>query len=123
MEKLIAIAALGQKAYGKWLFLRLLSGIIIVIGLTIVISIMVSAVLVGSLAAAYFALLDYGASPHMAMIGVGVSAVLTIAMLVLLALTCLHHLRRMPTALLKQSPIASQAMDTLDAFTEGLMVD
>ena len=97
MEKLLAIAALGQKAYGRWLFQRLLSGIIIVAGLTIVISIMVSALLVGSLVVAYFALLHYGAAPHMAMIGVGISAMLTIAMLILLALTCLHHLRRMPT--------------------------
>jgi len=123
MEKLLAIAGLTQRAYGRWLFQRLLSGIIVVAGLTIVTSIMVSAMLVGGFYAAYFALLHYGMQPQVAMIVIGTSAGLTIVILVILTLACLLHLRRMPRALLKRLPLTSHVMDTLNAFSDGLMAD
>jgi len=123
MEKLLAIASLGQRAYGRWLFQRLLSGIIVVAGLTIVVAVMVSAMLVGGFYAAYFALLHYGTAPQVAMVIIGISAILTTVTLVILTLMCLHHLRRMPRTLLKQSPLTSRAMDTLNAFTDGLMAE
>src|SRR5271170_8087971 len=102
MEKLLAIANLGQRAYGRWLFQRLLSGIIVVAGLTIVISIMLGAMLVGSLWAAYFALLYYGIGQLMAMMLTGALAMMIMASLVFLTLSCLHRLRQMPRTLLKQ---------------------
>ncbi len=123
MDKLIAIASLGQKAYSRWLFRRLLSGIIVVAGLTIVTSIMVSAMLIGGLYALYFLLSGYGAEPQAAMIITGIMAGLSIGMLAILTLVGLQHLRQMPRALLKRSPFTSGAMDTLDAFTDGLMAD
>jgi len=121
MEKLLAIASLGQRAYGRWLFQRLLSGIIVVAGLTIVTSVMLSAILVGGLWATYFSLLYYGIGQLMAMVITGALALMAMAALVFLTLSGLHHLRRMPRTLLKQLPLTSRAMDALDAFTNGLM--
>jgi len=123
MEKLLAIASLGQRAYGRWLFQRLMSGIIVVTGLTIIISIMIGTMLVGGLYAGYSALLHYGIQPQVAMIIIGVSAILITITLVILTLSCLSRLRQMPRTLLKQSPLTSCAMDALDAFSNGLMAD
>jgi len=123
MEKLLAIASLGQRVYGRWLFQRLLSGIIVAAGLTIVTSVIISAFLVGGLWAAYFVLLHYGIGQLMAMMITGAIALMVIASLFFLTLSCLHHLRRMPRMLLKQSPLTSRAMDALDAFSDGLMTD
>lgn len=123
MEKLLAIAALGQRAYGRWLFKRLLSSIIMVTGLTIVTSIMGSAMLIGGLYAAYFTLLYYGIGQLMVMVIISILAILIIAILAFFTLACLRDLRRMPQTLFKRSPFTSRAMDTLDAFTDGLMAD
>jgi Na+/H+-translocating membrane pyrophosphatase len=123
MEKLLVIISLTQRIYGKWLFQKLLSGIMVAAGLTIVISIMVSAMLVGGLYTVYFALLYYGIEQLMAMLVIGILAIMITVMLVIVTFSCLHRLRRMPRTLLEQSPFTSRAMDTLDAFTNGLMAE
>lgn len=123
METLLAIANLGQRAYGRWLFQRLISGIIMVVGLTFVIAIMVSAILIASLVATYFVLIHYGLAFGAAIIIIVLLAIALIVLLILLTLSCLHHLRKMPRTLFRQSPLTSRAMDTLDAFTAGLMAE
>ena len=88
MEKLLAIASLGQKAYGRWLFRRLLSGVMMVVMLVIIVSIMTSALLVGCLYAAYLAFLYYGLAPAMALLFTGILAVLVVvALAVIIAVT------------------------------------
>ncbi len=123
MEKLLALALLVQRTYGRWLFQRLLSGIVVVAGLTIITSIMVSAILISSLVAAYFALLHYGIEQQAALLIISITVILTIVALIILTLACLHHLRQMPRTLLKRSPLTARAMDTLDAFSDGLTAD
>ncbi|MDE3016496.1 MAG: hypothetical protein KGI29_06205 [Pseudomonadota bacterium] len=123
MEKLLAIIGLAQRIYGKWLFHKLLSGIMVAAGLTIVVSIMVSTMLVGGLYAVYFTLLYYGIGQLMAMLVIGILAIMITVMLAIVTLSCLHRLCRMPRMMLKQSLSISRAMDTLDAFTNGLMAD
>ncbi len=125
MQKLIAIATLGQAAYGSWAYQQALSRMIVgaglAIGLAIVISIMVSAMLVGCLYGVYFALIQVGTEQHWAMLITGISALVVIGVLVLLLLVCLRRIRRMPRTLLNQSPITARAMDTVGAFMDGLM--
>ena len=123
MEKLLAIASLGQRAYGRWLFQRMVLGIIAVAGLTIVVSILVSAMLIAGLYAGYFALLHFGAEPQGAMLIITILAVLITLTSVILVLTGLDHLRRMPETLLRRSPLTSGAIDALDAFINGLTAD
>lgn len=123
MDTLLSIANLGQRAYGRWLFQRLISGIMMVAGLTFVIAIMVSALLIGGLVAAYYTLLYYGIGQLMAVSIIAVLATSAIAALVILTLSCLHQLRQIPRKLFRQSPLTSRAMDTLDAFTDGLMAE
>ena len=120
METLLAIATLGQRTYGRWLFSRLLSGMIAIAGLVIVIAIMISAALTAALAALYYTLLSYQIGQLVAGLVTGISAIAIIMMLIILTLVCLHHLRQAPKTLLKKSPFSSSIMDTLDAFTDGL---
>ncbi len=118
MEKLLVMVSLGQRAYGRRLFQRLLSHIIVVIGLIFIISMMVSALLIGSLFAANAALQQVGIAPDTALAVTAGSAVLIIILLVLLAL---KHLRQVPRLLSKQSPLTSSIADTFDAFLDGFM--
>lgn len=123
MEKLLATLFFIQRARGRRLFQRLLPNIIMVIGLMIIISIIVSALLIGGLVAGYFTLIHYGMEPQAAMITIAISTLLTIVMLVLLTLSCLQRLRQIPQTLLEESPLISRAMETLNAFTDGLMAE
>lgn len=124
MQKLLAIASLGQAAYGNWVSQQMLSRIVgiagLVAGLAIVISIMLSAMLLGSLYAACFAMIQTGMEPLWAMLITGVSGLVVIAALVLLLLMYLRRLRQMPGMLLNQSPITARAMDMAGAFMDGL---
>ena len=123
MGKLLAIADLGQRAYGRWLFQRLLPGALMVVGFTIMLAIMGSVLLLTILVAAYYSLLYYGIGQLMAvMITVGL-AVLIMALLVIFILAYLYRLRQTPKTLIKQSPLASHIVDTLDAFYDGLMAE
>ncbi len=125
LPKLLAIASLGHAAYGNWVSQQLLVRIIglagLAAGLAIVLSIMVSAMLVGCLYGVYFALIQVGTEQHWAMLITGISTLVVIVALVLLLLVCLRRLRRMPGTLLNQPPITARAMDTVDAFMNGLM--
>lgn len=121
MEKLLAIVSLGQRAYGRWLFQRLLSSLILIAGLAFIIAIMICAVLIGGLMAAYVTLLQNGMEPQVAMLIVGGGAVFIIALLVVLTLAYLRHLRRIPRTMLEQAPITALATDTLNAFVDGFM--
>lgn len=123
MKTLISVFALMQKASGKRSFQRLLPTIIMVVALIIIIAIMISTLLIGCLVAACFMLLQAGMAAQTAIIIIAISTLLTIMILVFLMLSGLKRLRRMPQTLLEQSPLASRAMDTLDAFTAGLMAD
>ena len=123
MEKLLAIASLTQRAYGRWLFRRLFLSMIAIAGITIVIGIMVSALLIGGLVAAYFVLLSHGIEQLMAVIIVAILAILIVAMLSIMILGYLKYLRQMPQKFIKQSPLASHVIETLSAFSDGLMAD
>jgi hypothetical protein len=123
MEKILIITGLVQRIYSKWLFQHLLFGVIIISGLIVVIAIMVSALLIGSLMAVYFILLSYGIGQTVAIIVTAVSALLVIMLLIIITLLYLQHLRKTPKNLLKKSPLASSAKDTLDSFIAGLMAD
>lgn len=121
MEKLLAIASLGQRAYGRRLSQKLVSGMILIAGLVIVIALLVSAMLIGGLTLTYFTLLQYGIAPVTAIIIIAILTLLTIMVLILLTLSCLHRLRQMPRSLFRHSPFLSRVTDVVEAFTAGLM--
>lgn len=124
-QKLLAVTALGQAAYGSWASQQLLGRMIgiagLAAGLAMVIAITVSAILVTSLYAAYFAMIQLGAEQHWAILITAMSALAVIGALVLMLMICLRRLRRIPKTLLNQSPIIAQAMDTVGAFMNGFM--
>ena len=122
MEKLLALATLGQKVYARWLFLRLLSGIVVVAGLTIVASILMGALLVGGFFAAYQALLHFGFEPLGAAGIVGGCILFVLIIFVFLAVRSVRQLQELPQRLLKKkSPLVARTDDIVDAFFEGLL--
>ncbi len=118
MEKLLVIATLGRKAYGTWLFQRMLTRAIAVVGIVFIIAILLSALLIGLLCAAHTALLYGGVTPLVAMLMIGMVTLLIIGMLVLLAQ---HYIRQLPRMIAPQSPITARITDTINAFMDGFM--
>ena len=121
MKKLLAVISIGQRAYGRWLFQRLLPSIILMLGLTIIIAIMISAILVGGLYTAYGILLHYGVEPNMAMLTIALSSIITIIILVVIVFLGLRYMRQTPKIMPSQTPIASCAIIALNSFIDGLM--
>jgi len=121
MENILLLISLAQRAYSKWLLHRLLLRIIIIVSLLIVVSIMTSAAFIGGLYIIYSSLLSAGIAQMVAILLTAISAIALIIILIITLLICLHKLRTMPQTILKQSPISSLAMDTLNSFTAGLM--
>ncbi len=123
MEKLLAIASLGQRAYGRWLFQHLLSGIIVIVGLTIVIAMIISTLLVGGLYVSYITLLHYGVGSHVAMMIIAAAVVLVLALLAFFMFLSFRRLNHMPRTLLKQAFLPSHTAGVLGAFFDGLTTD
>lgn len=125
VQKLLAMATLGQAAYGSWASQQYMSRMIgiagLAAGLAMVIAILISAILVAGLYAGYFAMLQAGAEQRWAILITGMSTLGVIAALVLMLMACLRRLRQTPKTLLDQSPITARAMDTVGAFVDGLM--
>lgn len=115
METLLAIITILQRAGGKRLLLRLFSRLFVLLGLVITTSIMVAATLIGGLINAHIALLGSGMSSPLALLIIGMAALFIIITLIAVIVWQLKGLHRLP----KKSPL----MDTLDAFTDGLMAD
>ena len=118
MEKLLVFATLGRKAYSKWLFQRMLSRAIAVIGLIFIIAILISALLIGLLFTTHTALLHGGVTPQMAMLIISIITLFIIGMLGMLAQ---HFARQLPRMLAPQSPITARITDTFNAFMDGFM--
>ena len=118
MEKLLVIATLGRKAYSKWLFQRMMTRIIAVVGIVLIIAILLSALVIGLLFTAHTALLHGGFTPSMAMLMISMITIFIIGMLVLLAQ---HFARQLPRMLAPQSSITSRIGDIFNAFMDGFM--
>ena len=123
MENILLLISIAQRAYSKWLLHRLLFRIVIIVSLVIVISIMVSAAFIGGLYIIYSSLLYSQMGQMMAMLITLFSAIVLIIILIITLMICLRKLRITPQEIFQQSPISSLAMDTLNAFTAGLMAE
>jgi uncharacterized membrane protein len=123
MEQLLALITLVQRTYGRWLFRRLLSGMIVVAGLVLTTAIMVSTALIVGLYAAYISLINAGFEQQMAVLMVCGITVVAAGLLVIATLGYLRHLRQMPQNIIKKSPITSLPSDALDAFISGLLTE
>lgn len=115
METLLAIITILQRAGGKRLLLRIFSRLIVLLGLLITAAIMISATLIGGLIHAHIAMLNSGMTSPLALLIIGMSALFIITVLIAVIVWQLKGLPRLP----KKSPM----MDTLDAFTDGLMAE
>jgi hypothetical protein len=123
MEKLLTIISLGQRAYGRWVFRRILSGAFMVAILSLVMAAMISALLVACLYALYAVLLSYGFSIVAAALLTAGAAMAVIAGLAWGMYALLRSLRHMHRTLFSRSQMSGQVMDVVDAFMGGLMDD
>lgn len=123
MEKLLVISYIMQRAYGRWLFQRLLPSIFFITGLVIVSSILISVLCVSAAYIAYLSLLDNGLTHQAAALFITTSALLTLGVLAFSAQAYLRHIRQLPKALIQQAPITSSATALLHAFINGLLAE
>ncbi len=123
MKNLLAIISALQRIGAKALLIRLIANMVIIMGLVMIAAIMISATLIGGLINAHIALLSHEVPPLLALIYIGAAALLIIAGLFAVIVWRLRCLRKIPHSLFGQSPVTSRIMDTLDAFTDGLMAD
>ena len=116
MEKLFAVASLADKMYGRWLFQRLLSRIIALLGLVIVTAILISGLLFYIVYIAHYTLVSYGVG----MLGsLGIPLILTVCIIVLavfLTLRYLGALNRLPNDFVKQT---ANIVEAFPAFWQG----
>lgn len=103
--------------------MRLISGLIVVMGCVMVIAILISAILIATLIGVYISLIHHGVEPYMAALIVAFLSVLIVIFICVATVLYVYHLRQIPKRFLKRSPLASRAMSTLDAFTDGLMAE
>ncbi len=121
MEQLFTIISLVQRIAGRNLIIRLLSHMVIIIGLLMVTALMISATLVGGLISAHVALLNNEVPPLLALIYIASAALFIIAALFAVIAWRLRCLKKIPHSIFGNSPFSSSAIATLDAFTDGLM--
>lgn len=121
MEKLLVIVNLGQKIYGRQLICQSLAGGLAVLGMTVIVAIIISALLLAGLYAAYIALLHAGSSLYLAAFIICLAALFMIAALLSLISDFLRNMREVPRALLNQSPLSSIATDAFGAFIKGFL--
>ncbi len=96
---------------------RLLSGVAIILGLTIIIAILISAVLIAALFVFYHSALVYGLDPQASIILTFLLALIFILSLIICINMCLKKFRRFSKSTGKSSPIASM----FDSFIAGFM--
>lgn len=122
MEKLLAIAGIGQRVYGRWLFQRLLMGLIVIVGLTVVVAIVMSALLLGGLYGAYAGLLHIGVAMPNAMLMTAFLALLVVAGMVLVMQNVIKRLRQtQPTLQGRFAKVVAHPAEIVDAFIDGLL--
>jgi uncharacterized BrkB/YihY/UPF0761 family membrane protein len=123
MEKLLVLFGLVQKARSRRLFQRALFSMLLMAVLVFVMAILLSAAIIGGLIAGAFALMQSGIGTPAVVIIVALSGMAIIGVVFLLMMAVLNHLRAIPQKMLMQSPLTSRAIDTLEAFTDGLMAE
>ncbi len=122
MDKLISLVAIAQNIYSRWIFRRLLYGMIAVATLAIITAMMVSAILIGILYAFYQVLLNLGVAPLPATLCVTGLVTVMVLLFIYTTTLLLHRLREMPRQLLqKKMPDISEAGDVIDAFFSGFL--
>ena len=121
MEKLLAITNIAERAFGIWLFQRLLPNVLIIVGLTMITSIMIAAIIITSMFCAYQLLLNNGFEIHSAIMLIGSLALLITIIFAICIIAHLQQLRRMPQKLLQEKLASAPKIGTLVSFIKGFM--
>ena len=122
MDKLASLIDIAQNIYSRWIFHRLLYGMVAIATLTIITAIMISAMLICSFYATYQVLLNSGFIPHnAAFILTGIIAIVALLFL-LITFAFLRRLRDMPRILLQEkAPNVSYMGSIIESFLNGLL--
>lgn len=118
---MLFITGLLRGLYGEWRFRRVMSGVVIMVSLTLVISGMVCTLLIGGTYAGYLALQQHGWEPLSALLCVGGVFATATALLIALAMTLVHRVSTIPHDIFKRSPALARTGETVEAFLDGLL--
>lgn len=119
MQKIFTALNMAQVAYGGLFLQRLLKNIVLIAGLTIIVSIMVSILLACALVASYFQLLHYGIEPPMALLMIALSTMAILGGLAAIMVLYMRRLRKQHHMVSRKSIVVHEAMDVLHAFVKG----
>ncbi|MDE3059561.1 MAG: hypothetical protein KGJ06_00950 [Pseudomonadota bacterium] len=119
-EKLLTVAHLVRVVYGRWLYQRLLPGIMAAVGLAVAAGLLAAIVLIGIFTIGYMALVQHGFEPIPAMLIVSAAAAVVALICALLLMRRLRLLRDIPLRSFRRSPVGVMG-GTIDAFFEGIL--
>lgn len=120
--RLIGLLALGRDAAERLLFRRVLSGIAIVVTLTIMAGMLAGALLLGALYGLYVVLVHYGLDATGAAFTVAGIAILCIALLASMTLSYARYALDIPRRFREvENDVFSRFSTAVDAFVDGLL--
>lgn len=111
MGKMMLVAGLGRRLYGKWRFQRLLHVLVSVFILSVAAAVIMTAIVIGGFYAVYHLLLSQG-------IGAGASFLILMLLALLLAAALLDAIRRRMLEI--RASFDSRSGSAVDAFFDGL---
>ncbi len=122
MNKLYTLLSIGQSLHGKWVLGRLISHILMIIGLALVSAIMCGGLALGCFYAFDLTLQHYGVEPYAALLIVLGTVFLFTLALILFTMLYVKRLRETPHRLMeKKSPLIAHAGEVVDAFIDGFL--
>lgn len=124
MGKLLVIAGFVRSIYSKWLFQRLLSGILVIAALSLVMTILAGAAVAVGFYALYVTMLHHGIEQEVALALMSLLMFAICAVLLKIILRSVGKLRSIPRGVMKTKlPVAGKAGDVINSFIEGLLAD
>ena len=118
---ILGIISIGKAFTGTPVYKRLLSGVAVVICMTIVTGMLAGALLLTIFYGVYQAFLTYGLESTPAMVATAALALMTLVVLAISTINYLRDLMNVPHIVSEfQSPLLSKATGIAQAFMEGL---
>ena len=119
LKKLLAIVSIGQISYGRWLLPHLLPCMFLIAGLTIITSMLISAVIISMVYILYMTLLQSGYETKTVVLITAILGVVIITIFTTLLCVTVRYLQRMLRSPLKQASLPTSVKHIVSSFLNG----
>ncbi len=122
IEKIMSVVSIGGTVANVALLQRFLSGVTVVVALTVISAFMIGLMLTGLFGALYFCLVHYGLLPEIAALMVALFALLMTITLAVIVILRVKHLRGLPSQMLRKDLSSLAPLgEVLESFINGFM--